>query len=129
MIDGTILLVEDEPLILLDLEFAIEDIGSQFVSTSSVAQALAAIERADPPIGVAILDVNLGRGQTCEPVADELRRRGIPFILHSGDLDRRDETIRRLGARIIAKPTSAERVVDEAFAEYRQSGDPVTVPP
>lgn len=129
MTDAVILLVEDEPLILLDLEFAVEDIGGQFVSTSSVAQALAAIERADPPIDVAILDVNLGRGQTCEPVAEELRRRDIPFILHSGDLDRRDETIRRLGARIIAKPASAERVVAEAFAEYRQSGDPATVRP
>lgn len=126
MAEATILLVEDEPLILLDLEFAIEDLGGQFVSASSVAQALAAIERAEPPIDVAILDVNLGRGQTCEPVAKELRRLGIPFILHSGDLDRRDETIRSLGARIIAKPASAERVVAEAFLEYQQSGGAVS---
>lgn len=123
----TILLVEDEPLILLDLEFAIEERGAQFVSTSSVPQALDAIERADPPIDVAILDVNLGRGQTCVPVADDLRRRGIPFILHSGDLDRRDETIRILGARIIAKPASSERVVAEAIAEYRAKDDRVSV--
>lgn len=127
MAEATILLLEDEPLILLDLEYAIEDLGAQFVSTSSVAQALAAIERADPAIDVAILDVNLGRGQTCAPVAEELRRCGIPFILHSGDLDRRDETIRNLGARIIAKPASADRVVAEAVAEYRSKGDRVSV--
>lgn len=116
----TILLVEDEPLILLDLEFAVEDSGNQFISAGCVAQALSFI--ADCHIDVAILDVNLGRAETCAPVAEELRRRGIPYILHSGDLDRRDETIRKLGARVIAKPTSADRVVAEAIAERAERG-------
>lgn len=114
------LLLEDEPLILLDLEFAVEDAGGQFVSTACPAQALAFIAAADPAIDLAILDVNLGRGETCEAVARELQARGIPFILHSGDLDRRNETIRTIGARVVAKPASTGRVVAEAVAELRQ---------
>jgi DNA-binding response OmpR family regulator len=111
----TILLVEDEPLILLDLEFAVEDSGHQFVSAGCVAQALGYLN--DCAIDLAILDVNLGRGTTCVPVAEELRRRGIAYVLHSGDLDRRNETIRKLGATVIAKPASAEQVVAGALAE------------
>lgn len=117
-----ILLVEDEPLILLDLEFAVEDSGCNFASAGCVAQALDYLET-DDTIDVAILDVSLARGETCVPVAKELKRRGIPFILHSGDLDRRNETIRSLGARLVAKPASSERVVAEAIAEF---GHPAT---
>lgn len=116
----TILLVEDEPLILLDLEFAVEDSGNQFISAGCVAQALGFI--AECSIDVAILDVNLGRSETCMPVADELKRRAIPYILHSGDLDRRDEAIRKLGARVIAKPAASSRVVAEAIAEQGTRG-------
>lgn len=111
----TILLLEDEPLILLDLEFAVEDCGHHFVSATCVAQGLDFL--VDTDVDVAILDVSLGRGETCVPVADDLRRRGIPFIIHSGDLDRRNETIRGLGARVIGKPASSERVVAEALKE------------
>lgn len=122
------LLLEDEPLILLDLEFAVEDAGGQFVSTGCPAQALEFLAAANPAIDLAILDVNLGRGMTCEPVARELKARGVPFILHSGDLDRRNETIRNIGARVVAKPASTERVIAEAIAEYRMRGsDPILV--
>lgn len=117
----TFLLLEDEPLILLDLEFAVEDIGGQFVSATHSAQALDYLARGDPAIDVAIIDVNLGRGETCEPVAEELQMRGIPFIIHSGDLDRRNETIRRLGARVVAKPANSQRVVETSLEELRRS--------
>lgn len=111
----TILLVEDEPLILLDLEFAVEDSGNVFCSAAGVAQALGLI--AACKIDVAVLDVNLGPGESCVPVAEELARRGLPFILHSGDLDRRDEIIRSLGARVVAKPAASDRVIAEALRE------------
>jgi DNA-binding response OmpR family regulator len=114
----TLLLVEDEPLILLDLEYAVEDSGHHFVSASCVAQALSHL--AECTIDLAILDVNLGHGQTCVPVADELQQREIPFVLHSGDLDRRNETINKLGAVVIAKPAAAEKVVERALAEWRR---------
>ena len=52
---------------------------------SNEAEATPLLERA---IDGAVLDVNLGHGETCEPIAVELRKRRIPFLLHTGDLDR-----------------------------------------
>jgi hypothetical protein len=43
---------------------------------------LAAI--AEAPVDAAILDVNLGRGGTSDPVAAELRRRRVPFVFLTG---------------------------------------------
>lgn len=111
----TVLLLEDEPLILMDLEMAVEDRGCRALTSSTIDQALQFIAEPDK-IDVAILDVSLGGGYTCMPVARELKSRGIPFILHSGDLDRHEERVRTLDAPLIAKPAMAEKVVAAAIA-------------
>jgi len=105
-----ILLLEDEPIILMDLEFAVEDIGLRAVCATSVAEALVLLETTQGLIA-AVLDVSLARGQTCVPVARELERLGVPFLLHSGDLNRDDETVRRLGVQHISKPANADQVI------------------
>jgi DNA-binding response OmpR family regulator len=109
-----ILMLEDEPLILMDLEFAAEDVGARALCASSVKEALAILE--SEPIDSAILDVTLKDGETCVPVAHVLDLRGIPYLLHSGDLDRHDETVRGLDAELVAKPASAARVVARAMS-------------
>lgn len=111
-----ILLVEDEPLILMDLEFAAEDRNCEIHSATSCNRALAIIEDMQDAIDVAVLDVSLGQGATCFPIAKALRERDIPFILHSGDLDRHNENIRSLNAPLIAKPAAAEKVIGAAIA-------------
>ena len=111
----TVLLLEDEPLILLDLQLAAEDRGCEILSAGSCSEALALIEAADS-IDVAILDVSLGAGGTCLPVAQALEGRSVPFILHSGDLDRHEEKIRELDAELIAKPAAADKVIAAAIA-------------
>jgi len=111
-----LLLLEDEPLILMDLEYAACDRGFSPVSAHSCEEALALIEEHAETLKVAILDVSLGGGATCLPVARELERRSIPFILHSGDLDRQEETVRELSAELIAKPVPAEKVISAAIA-------------
>jgi CheY-like chemotaxis protein len=93
----TILLVEDEPLILMDLEFAAEDRGCEVICATSCAEGVRAVEDADY-LSAAVLDVSLKGGENCEAVARALDERGIPYLLHSGDLDRHNETVRRLGA-------------------------------
>lgn len=110
-----ILLLEDEPIILMDLEFAVEDIGLRAVCATSVAEALVLLETTQGLIA-AVLDVSLARGQTCVPVARELERMGVPFLLHSGDLNRDDETVRRLGVRHISKPANADQVIAVAVS-------------
>jgi DNA-binding response OmpR family regulator len=109
-----ILLLEDEPLILMDLEFAAEDLGCHALCASSVSDALA-ILRGSLPVDAAVLDVSLQGGETCVPVARMLDLRHIPYLLHSGDLDRQDETVRGLDAELVAKPASAARVIGRAM--------------
>ncbi|MXO58336.1 response regulator [Altererythrobacter salegens] len=109
-----VLLLEDEPMILMDLEFAAEACGCNALCATSVKQAMKHLD-SERPVRVGILDVNLGEGQTCEPVARELERRGIPYILHSGDLDRQNETVRSLNAQLIPKPANANHVISTAM--------------
>jgi len=115
-----ILMLEDEPLILMDLEFAAEDVGARALCASSVSEALSILEA--EAIDSAILDVTLKDGETCVPVARALDVRGIPYLLHSGDLDRHNETVRGLGAELIAKPASAAGVIARAIRYAERHG-------
>jgi DNA-binding response OmpR family regulator len=105
-----VLLLDDEVFLLLDLEMTFEMAGFEVLTASCVSEALRQLEAA--PVDVAVLDVNLGRGETCKAVAEELQRQGIPFLLHTGDLDRRGELVRRLHGGIIPKPSPSDLVLD-----------------
>lgn len=107
-----IMLLEDEPIILMDLEFAAEDAGFTAMPARTLEEGLALAKAA--PIDVAILDVNLGGGKNCAPVAKIFEERGIPYLLHSGDLDRQNELVRNLNAELIPKPAPAELVIARA---------------
>jgi CheY-like chemotaxis protein len=109
-----ILFLDDEPLILMDLEFAAEDLGIEALCATSCAEAMRLIEQA-ARLHVAVLDVSLKDGETCETVARELDRRGIPYLLHSGDLDRQDETVGRLRAPLMPKPANSQNVIAAAM--------------
>ena len=109
-----ILVLDDEPIILMDFEFALEDQGAEVLDARSVAEALEVIAARVPD--AAILDVNLGRGATCAPVALRLRELGVPFLLHTGDLDRQGELVDTLGAPVVPKPSSSKDVVLKVLA-------------
>ncbi|WP_298283703.1 response regulator [Novosphingobium sp.] len=108
-----VLVLDDEPLILMDLEFALEDAGCKPLTALDLVEALAIVN--SNPISAAILDVSLGRGQTCEQVARALAEMGVPYVLHTGDLDRMDEGVRNLGGTLVPKPTPAAVVVARAL--------------
>lgn len=110
-----ILLLDDEPLILMDLEFAAEDQQCEPLTATNVKEAMAHIEAQDG-LSCAVLDVTLRDGETCMPVARELERRSIPYLLHSGDLNRQEGTLAALNAELIAKPACSRRVVETALA-------------
>jgi CheY-like chemotaxis protein len=76
-----VLVVEDEVLVAMMLEGMLRDLGCRVIKAARVTKAvgLAASEAVD----FAILDVNLA-GEPSYRVADELRRRGIPFVFASG---------------------------------------------
>jgi DNA-binding response OmpR family regulator len=77
-----VLVVEDEPIIALEIEGSLRDAGFDIAGCAgSVDNALAMLMDGD--CDVAVLDANL-RGRTVEPVALALRQRGRPFLFVSG---------------------------------------------
>ena len=77
-----VLVVEDEPLLAFDIAQHLEGAGFEIVGpAASVRCALRLI--GDIGCDAAVLDVNLGP-ETAEAVADELLRRGTPFLILSG---------------------------------------------
>ena len=86
MTDGVarlrVLVVEDEPLIGMDIEDAVAGLGHEVVGP--VAELDEALELAIiESLGCAILDINI-LGGTSYPVADILLKRGLPVLLLSG---------------------------------------------
>jgi CheY-like chemotaxis protein len=78
-----ILVVEDEYLIAMSLQDALENAGSIVLGPApSVDKAIKTIE-SEVHIDAAVLDVNLG-GVLAFPVADMLIARKIPFVFTSG---------------------------------------------
>ena len=78
-----ILVVEDESLVGMDLVMMLEDWGySADGPHASVSEALDAIETFDPKM--AILDMNLGDGETSLPIAEALQARQTPFLFLTG---------------------------------------------
>ena len=76
-----ILIVEDEPIIAIDLRIIFQDDGYDVLGpATSVDMALRLLNNARPDL--AVLDVNL-RGQSVVPVAERLRSLQIPFFLSS----------------------------------------------
>ena len=76
------MIVEDEWLIAVDLQDALEAAGFAIVGpASTVAQALDIVER--EAIDAGLLDLHVG-SEPAYPVADALRQRGIPFAFLTG---------------------------------------------
>lgn len=84
MFDGLrVLVLDDEVLVALDLADMLEEMGCRPVGPFYRAEAaLAALENDRPDF--AMLDVNLGRGTTSEPVARRLEELGVPFAFATG---------------------------------------------
>lgn len=77
-----VLIVEDQALIAMALEMALQDEGLDPVGTATdVAGALRLIETLVPD--VAVLDFDLGQHNSV-PVAEALTARGIPFVFATG---------------------------------------------
>jgi len=77
-----ILVVEDEMIVAMLIEDILMDGGATVVGPAArVAKALDLLGTEE--VDAALLDVNLA-GENTMPVAEELRRRGIPFAFATG---------------------------------------------
>ena len=106
MQDISVLLVEDQMLIAMDAEMMMSDHGlTNVVTVGSAAEALMQLKTFTPM--AAVLDVNLGSG-TSFPVAEELRRKRVPFLFATGYGDGSIIPEEFADIRIVRKPYSGK---------------------
>lgn len=95
--DRTILIVEDEPIIALDLVSGFEDAGALVLLAAKLADAIHLVEQDD--LAAAVVDSGHDANELCVL----LRQRGIPFVLHSGFGHQGDACV---GGVVIPKPAA-----------------------
>jgi DNA-binding response OmpR family regulator len=103
--DRAILIVEDEPMIAMDVAQAFERAGATTSVTSTVHRALILVE--DEKLSAAVLDHKLPDGES-SPVCKRLEERGLPFVVYIGtgmgralrSRSASDETAEALRARL-----------------------------
>jgi DNA-binding response OmpR family regulator len=103
-----VLIVEDDPLMAMDLEDTLAEAGAVVVGlcrTLDEAMARATVD----DFAVAVLDFSLGP-DTASPVARRLVRRGIPFVLYTGKSSR-DPSLGEWACPIVEKPASPRALV------------------
>jgi DNA-binding NtrC family response regulator len=107
--DRTILIVDDEAIIALDLAMMVEDRGAVVMGPAgSVRQAEELVER--EAVDGAILDVDL-RDHDVFPLADRLAAQRTPFVFHTGRSDRATLRARYGDVPIVDKPGSEAHLI------------------
>jgi len=104
-----VLVVEDEYFIAQDLRSALEGRGAGVVGPAPDPETAIALIEADQ-VDIAVLDIHL-RGMIDFTVADELKRRGIPFVFATGY---EDGTVpaRHRGVPLWRKPFETRELAD-----------------
>ena len=102
-----VLVVEDEPLVGMEIEDAIGDLGHEVVGPiAELHEALALAVGGE--LCCAVLDINI-RGGNSYPVVDLLLRRGVPVLLMSGyDVETLPERLR--GETLLQKPFTTDQL-------------------
>lgn len=101
-----ILIVEDQPIIAMDLEFAFGQAGATVSIASSLRDAMRLVEL--PTLAAAVVDFGLGESDARE-LLDRLNARSLPFILHSGH-DNHSVAAKR--GVVIPKPSDPQILID-----------------
>lgn len=119
--DCTILVVEDEPLIVMDISMAFESSGAHLTTTNTVKHARLLVEH--DGLSAAILDHALPDGDATS-LCTRLSERGIPFLMYSGfatvDGACKD-------APHLEKPATHEELLDAVEALIRAFREPPLV--
>jgi CheY-like chemotaxis protein len=106
----TVLVVEDEFIIALDLSETVKDLGYTLEGPfPDKKRALAAIRGGMPDC--AILDIQTSDGEVY-PLADELVEAGVPIIFHSGHVTPDEVRIRYPDAIACSKPCPPDQLIE-----------------
>ena len=105
----TVLVVEDEFIIALDLSETVRDLGLRVEGPfADKENAFIAIDQHMPDC--AILDVKTADGEVY-PLADALVEAGVPIIFHSGHIVSEDIAERYPEALACSKPCPPDRLI------------------
>jgi DNA-binding response OmpR family regulator len=100
MVGRTILVIDDEPLILLDLAQALEKAGATVLPASSITAAMHHVE--EPDLSGAVLD------WVGADICQRLTERALPFVFYSG---RSASEFAGWSAPVVAKPARPEDII------------------
>ena len=118
-----VLLVEDEYLIAMEMQRWLSQEGVEVVGpVPSVEQALDLIQD-EGPLDAALLDLNLGEGETAYPIADRLAALGVPFLFATGDVRVSSEPVYS-GRPLLAKPILSQELL-RSLGELLQASRPL----
>lgn len=108
--NGVILILEDNFVIATGLAEEIKSIGFPNCEiVSQVDQALEYLEVETPAI--AVLDINLGGGQTSFEVARTLAKKGVPFLFLSGYGELADLPADLESRKVLTKPAKPQELI------------------
>ncbi|WP_353019569.1 response regulator [Mesorhizobium sp. M0999] len=84
---GSVLIVDDESMILLDVENSLREAGFEVIAVLKGLEAIATFDREPERVAALLTDIRLGEGPTGWDVARHLRGANptMPVIYMSGD--------------------------------------------
>ncbi len=108
----TVMIVEDETIVAMDLKFAIEDAGGVVIGPfAGLGESRAFLSGFEGQIDAAVLDVNL-RGEMVFPLAADLENRGVPFLFHTANIDMPELRTSFAAYPVCNKPTKVESLTN-----------------
>jgi CheY-like chemotaxis protein len=110
LLASRVLIIEDEPIIALDLENLLTELGHRVVATAATREEAVARARAERP-GLVLADINLGDGGSgIDAVAEILESFDIPVIFVTAYPERLLTGERPEPTYLIAKPFLPETI-------------------
>jgi CheY-like chemotaxis protein len=104
----SILIVEDEPLVALDVHRVLSAAGASIISAATPGEAIKLLSFAE--VTAAIVDLQLG-SDDATLVCDFLQRRRIPFAFYTGRADTTLLHAQWPQVPLIKKPAKSEDIV------------------
>jgi DNA-binding response OmpR family regulator len=110
------LILEDQALIAMDVEYALQNAGFDVHIRSSCSAAEEWLSQNNPQI--AVIDITLQDGP-CHGIAQILTQRQVPFLVHSGDNASLDQGTPFEAGHWLSKPSSSDQIVSWAQQAIR----------
>jgi CheY-like chemotaxis protein len=119
----SILIVEDEPLLALNVDEAFKA-GASIMSASNSREAAQLIGL--PHLSAAVVDINLGE-EDCSAVCELLSDKGVPFVFYIGNM-RADILQKWPKAPVLTKLAKKDRIIEAVVDLLRWSHSAICRP-